>query len=515
MAPPTPLNARSGSTAPPEISIIEEGSSFATAADGSDAEDEEGDDDDDADSTDPFVDLLIARHEDLRIKLFEAEKRAREIEAEVREEMANEMAERLAEMERRYTERLLSDAESNEDFFNAKIDLLIRANSSEAQRLRSRLDAALLATPRPGAGTGGASPRKQAPHSPLFARGDIFKTPLTGSAAMFKTPRLVLPGGGAAGGEEEEIEVESELATLADDSTGVTLADGSYSQDDESMSRSVYLQPGPLRKGAQGQAPLVMDTSEDELITSPVRPDQRGHEQQSISIDEDEEEEEEDSEDSEEEETDSNPDDTQEEDMKRKVTKEDLSFVADSEEDASMSTSMSASSQGDEDEDEDESQSVEVVKCTAKKGAAVARTKAAAPAAKPKARSSKASTSSSTSSRTTAAAAAKKPAARASKVTTSAGASAAAPTTRKSMPLRPSRASRSNASISASSVSPAKRARTTNGSAKGKSKVVEEDEEEDEEEEMVVLKDSPSKRKRLLHAKKSVNEEEMEVLAGA
>lgn len=109
MAPPTPFNARSGSTAPPEISIIEEASSFATAADGSDAKEEDSDDDDDANSTDPFVDLLIARHEELRIKLFEAEKRAREIEAEVREEMANQMAERLAEMERRYTERLLSD----------------------------------------------------------------------------------------------------------------------------------------------------------------------------------------------------------------------------------------------------------------------------------------------------------------------------------------------------------------------------------------------------------------------
>lgn len=117
----------------------------------------------------------------------------------MREEMAREMAARLAEMQRKYTERLLSDAESNEDFFNQKIDLLVKANTQEQQRMKARFDA--LATPRAG------------------GKFHKFSTPGVGSPS--KTPRAV-PATTAIGnrhivkGREtsiEETEVEESLVS--------------------------------------------------------------------------------------------------------------------------------------------------------------------------------------------------------------------------------------------------------------------------------------------------------------
>lgn len=110
-----------------EVAIIEE----------SDDDEEEEDDGAEADRDDggdgAFIDALIARHEELRERLFEAEMRCALIESEVREELAAEMAERFVEMEARYTERILGEVERSEDFFNKKIDLLVSSSSSERQ----------------------------------------------------------------------------------------------------------------------------------------------------------------------------------------------------------------------------------------------------------------------------------------------------------------------------------------------------------------------------------------------
>ncbi|PWN48418.1 kinesin-domain-containing protein [Violaceomyces palustris] len=97
----------------------------------------EGDDDDSEDEveSDPFVDLLVQKHEELRQRLFAAEMRCAMIESEVREEMANEMEQRLLEMENLYNQRMLNDAEQTEDFVNKKIDLLVKANINEQERL--------------------------------------------------------------------------------------------------------------------------------------------------------------------------------------------------------------------------------------------------------------------------------------------------------------------------------------------------------------------------------------------
>ncbi|PWY97103.1 kinesin-domain-containing protein [Testicularia cyperi] len=89
----------------------------------------EDDEDSEPEESDPFVDMLVEKHEELRQKLYAAEMRCASIEAQVREEMANEMEQRLLEMQELYNQRMMSDAEQNEHFMNRKIDLLVRTNA--------------------------------------------------------------------------------------------------------------------------------------------------------------------------------------------------------------------------------------------------------------------------------------------------------------------------------------------------------------------------------------------------
>ncbi|KAN0063976.1 hypothetical protein ACQY0O_003582 [Thecaphora frezii] len=104
-------------------------------SDGCDITVVEDDESDEEDESDPFVDLLVERHEELRQKLYAAELRCAMIENEVREEMANEMEQRLLEMQALYNQRMVSDAEQHEQFVNRKIDLLVRNNMAhEKQR---------------------------------------------------------------------------------------------------------------------------------------------------------------------------------------------------------------------------------------------------------------------------------------------------------------------------------------------------------------------------------------------
>ncbi len=79
--------SRSDSDASADVTIVED-------------EEEDGDE-----QSDPFVDMLLERHEELRQKLYAAELRCATIEAQVREEMANEIEERLREMEDLYTQQ--------------------------------------------------------------------------------------------------------------------------------------------------------------------------------------------------------------------------------------------------------------------------------------------------------------------------------------------------------------------------------------------------------------------------
>lgn len=91
-------------------------------------EDDQGSDDDS--DHDPFVDMLVEKHEELRHKLYAAEMRCAAIEAQVREEMANEMEQRLLEMQDLYNTRMMNDHEQNEQFMNRKLDLLVRTNQA-------------------------------------------------------------------------------------------------------------------------------------------------------------------------------------------------------------------------------------------------------------------------------------------------------------------------------------------------------------------------------------------------
>ncbi|MCO5565575.1 hypothetical protein L7F22_019249 [Adiantum nelumboides] len=84
--------------------------------------------DDEGDQTDPFVDHLMQKYEEMRQALFESEMRCAAIEREIREEMAEEMANQLAEMQAIFNERILADAAHNEEFVNRKLDLLARAS---------------------------------------------------------------------------------------------------------------------------------------------------------------------------------------------------------------------------------------------------------------------------------------------------------------------------------------------------------------------------------------------------
>lgn len=192
---PFPTASGDGAGGGADITIVEE------------SDDEDGDEDEDASGSDgestAFVDLLIARHEELRERLYEAELRAAAMEQTVREEMAAEMAERLAEMEARYTQRLLSDVEQNEDFFNRKIDLLVSATSGA---------------------TGARKAAKQ---------------------------------------EEQEVEesvgAEEESLVTANESTALTVDESTTSDN------SVSLQPGPFEKVAKrGVAEEDSDVEEDE-----------------------------------------------------------------------------------------------------------------------------------------------------------------------------------------------------------------------------------------------------------
>ncbi|EPQ28102.1 uncharacterized protein PFL1_04429 [Pseudozyma flocculosa PF-1] len=95
----------------------------------------EVDESDDEDESDPFVDMLVEKHEELRQKLYASELRCALIEKEIREEMADEMEQRLLEMQSRYNQRLAEDAEQNEQFVNRKIDLLVRSSMAQEKQV--------------------------------------------------------------------------------------------------------------------------------------------------------------------------------------------------------------------------------------------------------------------------------------------------------------------------------------------------------------------------------------------
>ncbi|GAK66634.1 kinesin-domain-containing protein [Moesziomyces antarcticus] len=102
---------------------------------------EDDEDADDDDEHDPFVDMLVEKHEELRQKLYAAELRCATIEAEVRREMVDQMEQRLLEMEDFYNRRMINDAEENAQFMNRKIDLLVSTNARNEPDLVDDSDA--------------------------------------------------------------------------------------------------------------------------------------------------------------------------------------------------------------------------------------------------------------------------------------------------------------------------------------------------------------------------------------
>ncbi|KAJ8593261.1 kinesin-domain-containing protein [Rhizopogon salebrosus TDB-379] len=89
-------------------------------------EDDEGEEDDD-EPINPLVDALFDEIEDLRLQLYEAEMRCVIVEAETREDVMKEMEERMREIEKTYSQRLMSEVERNERKMDAKIDMLHQA----------------------------------------------------------------------------------------------------------------------------------------------------------------------------------------------------------------------------------------------------------------------------------------------------------------------------------------------------------------------------------------------------
>lgn len=215
-----------------EITVIEESDDSA--------------DEDEEDSADPFVDLLMTRHEELRQKLFEAESRLATLESEIRDEMVQEMYHRLMEMEKKYTERMLNDVETNEVFVNKKMELLVQASENNTPKKKP----ILLETPR------------------RFGRDD-FKTPRAKSRLAIEV-------------EEDEVEDSLQIAGDEDETTEETFytEDGSISQsidddqaEDEESDASILLQPGPSSKASSsrrsaGEEKSFLESSSINSITS-------------------------------------------------------------------------------------------------------------------------------------------------------------------------------------------------------------------------------------------------------
>lgn len=95
----------------------------------------EDDEESDDENHDPFVDMLVEKHEELRQKLYAAELRCATIEADIRREMADEFDLKLREMENFYHNRMMDDAEQNAQFMNRKIDLLVSTNARNEPEL--------------------------------------------------------------------------------------------------------------------------------------------------------------------------------------------------------------------------------------------------------------------------------------------------------------------------------------------------------------------------------------------
>lgn len=90
------------------------------------SEDGESEEEDD-EPINPLVDALFDEIEDLRLRLYEAEMRCVIVEAETREDVMKEMEERMREIEKTYSQRLMSEVERNERKMDAKIDMLHQA----------------------------------------------------------------------------------------------------------------------------------------------------------------------------------------------------------------------------------------------------------------------------------------------------------------------------------------------------------------------------------------------------
>ncbi|KAG1787830.1 kinesin-domain-containing protein [Suillus plorans] len=96
---------------------------------------EEGDDE----PINPLVDALFDEIEDLRLRLYEAEMRCIIVEAETREDVMKEMEERMREIEKTYSQRLMSEVERNERKMDAKIDMLHQAGLIGSPQKRREL----------------------------------------------------------------------------------------------------------------------------------------------------------------------------------------------------------------------------------------------------------------------------------------------------------------------------------------------------------------------------------------
>ncbi|KAJ1035660.1 hypothetical protein NDA18_000437 [Ustilago nuda] len=95
----------------------------------------EHDEETDDENQDPFVDMLVEKHEELRQKLYAAELRCATIEADVRKEMVDEFQQKFRDMEAFYHNRMIDDAEQNAQFMNRKIDLLVSTNTPNQPQL--------------------------------------------------------------------------------------------------------------------------------------------------------------------------------------------------------------------------------------------------------------------------------------------------------------------------------------------------------------------------------------------
>lgn len=206
------------------------------------------DDEEDDQNHDPFVDMLVEKHEELRQKLYAAELRCATIEAQVRDEMADELERRLLEIEELYNRKMVADAEENVRFMNRKIDLLVSTNARNEPELREDSDAESQDSD---------FSREEEYESGHEEEEAEVEWSLAGSAAVAKDRSMSEVSGGESVFDD---------ATEGDFSRSNVVEDDSDEDEISIVDESAILKPGRPSRAAAAKAAVKAASSDDESM---------------------------------------------------------------------------------------------------------------------------------------------------------------------------------------------------------------------------------------------------------